>query len=389
MISRGLQPRRTGAHARRSRTRRTLEPLRSAQVVAAIVMAACLVGMFAVSVAPSFAARTLEIHGATFTSQSIIRSILGMDGTPNVFRIDTDHAESLLVRLPAVESVSVTVRLPSTVVVNIVERQPKLIWVIGDNRFVVDQDGTLFGHVDAAGIPIPSSVGPLPTPNPYATPSPSESATASTLPSGVVDELATPLPTATPTPTPTPTPTKAATKAPAKATPTKKGAKAAPTPSPSPVLSPTPTDNPSLVPSLAAPPTVDPAAGAGPPALGLGVVFDRRASDADLTLGGIVDPVNLDAGYRLAGLTPADVGSTAPALAVVVDDDHGFTVSSVPAGWVGEFGFYAPTVRKTTVIPEQVQTLRSCLLQYGEAHVAWVRLVGDVSENHVNTYFPR
>ena len=119
------------------------------------------------------------------------------------------------------------------------------------------------------------------------------------------------------------------------------------------------------------------------------MVFDRRTSDAGLGLGGIVDPVNLDAGYRLAGLTPADVGSTARGLAVVLDDNHGFTLSAVPAGWVAEFGFYAPTVRKTAVIPEQVRALRSLLLQYGEAHVAWVWLVSDISDNHVNTYLPR
>ena len=56
---------------------------------------------------------------------------------------------------------------------------------------------------------------------------------------------------------------------------------------------------------------------------------------------------------------------------------------------MAEFGFYAPTVRQVTVIPDQVRTLRSLLAKYGEAHVAWVWLVGDVSGNHVNTYLPR
>jgi hypothetical protein len=106
-------------------------------------------------------------------------------------------------------------------------------------------------------------------------------------------------------------------------------------------------------------------------------------------LGGIVDPVNLDAGYRLAGLTPAEVGSKSLALAVVLDDIHGFTVSSVPEGWVAEFGFYAPTVRKTSVIPGQVQGLKSILAYAGEARVAWVFLVSDVSDSHDNTYLPR
>jgi hypothetical protein len=342
-------------------------------------MAICLIGVAAVSLAPSFAARTLEIRGATFTSPSIIRSILGMDSAPNVFRLETDRAATKLVRLPAVKSVSIQIRLPSTVEVDLVEREPKLVWVVGDSRYVVDQDGLIFGLVDSAGNPIPSNAGPLAAPTPEDVSSPTASGSASAIPE----------PTPTPTPRPTPSPTVKPTPTP-KPTPTKPGTKkSTPSPPPTPTPSPTPTYDASLIPSLAPAPTPDPAAVSGPGALGLPVVFDRRASDAGLKLGDIVDPINLDAGYRLAGLTPADIGSSTPALAVVVDDERGFTVSSVPAGWVAEFGFYAPTVRKLTVIPEQVRDLRSMFANFGEAHVAWVRLVADVSADHVNTYFPR
>jgi hypothetical protein len=351
-------------------------------------MVACLGGIFAVIVAPSFSARTLEIHGTTFTSQSIIRSILGMDGAPNVFRIDTDRAAEQLVRLPAVQSASVQVRLPSTIVVNIVEREPKLVWTIGGSRYVVDQDGLLFGLVDSAGNPIASSVGPLATPMVGASSSASGTMNNAS-PSGA--PIASPSPTPSPTPKPTATPRKSPTKPPAKATPTKAGAKG--TTAPSAIASASEsqgaTYDASLMPSLAPAPTADPAATSGPAALGLPVVFDRRASDAGLGFGGMVDEINLDAGYRLARLTPTDVGSSAAALAVVLDDEHGFTVSSVPEGWVAEFGFYTPTVRQVTVIPLQVQTLKSLLAAYGEAHVAWVWLVGDVSGSHVNTYLPR
>ncbi len=118
-------------------------------------------------------------------------------------------------------------------------------------------------------------------------------------------------------------------------------------------------------------------------------MFDRRASDAEFKLGDSIDPINLDAGYRLGALKPEDVGSGATSLGVVVDDVHGFTLSPIPAAWVAEFGFYAPTVRKTSVIPYQVRDLRSALGQWGEDKIAWVRLVADVSENHSNTVIPR
>jgi hypothetical protein len=356
-------------------------------------MALCLVGIAGIGYAPSFAGRVLELHGTKFTSEAIIRKIVGMDETPNLFRLETDKAAAELVRLPAVKSASVQVRLPSTVIVDIVERQPKLVWVIGESRFVIDEEGLLFGQVDAAGNPIVSSAGPLPTASPDtgATATPEDSAS-----SGASGDIAGPSPRPTPTASPTPKPTavpkpsKTPTRNP-KATPTKAGVKAsaAPTSSPSPAGSPTPTPNPSIVPSLQAAPTVDPGAVSGSGSLALPLVYDRRSIDAGLSLGGVIDPVNLDAGFRLAGLTPADVGSTTSALAVIVDDEHGFTLSSVPTGWVAQFGFYAPNVRKVTVIPAQVRDLRSILAYAGEAKVAWVTLVSDISSDHVSTYLLR
>lgn len=386
MSRRGFPLTRPEAHVRRPPAiRQSQPPLRTIQLVAAFLMGASLAGIFAVSVAPSFATRTLEIHGAKFTSESIIRSIVGMDGTPNAFRIETDRAQSQLVRLPAVKSATVQVRLPSTVVVSIVEREPKLVWIIGASRYVVDQDGLLFGFVDSAGNPIASSAGPLASPTePSTEPSSEPSTDASAPPSGASPGSSaggsnTATPTTTPEPTPSSTPT------PGKATPTKAGSKGSPTTSGTPA----PTYDTSLLPSLEPAPTTDPAATSGPAALGLQFVFDRRALDAGLGLGGIIDPVNLDAGYRLARLTPTDVGSSAASLSVVLDDAHGFTLSPGRAGWVAEFGFYAPTVRKVAVIPEQVRDLRSLLAKYGEGHVAWVRLVADVSENRINTFIPR
>ena len=123
--------------------------------------------------------------------------------------------------------------------------------------------------------------------------------------------------------------------------------------------------------------------------MNLPVVYDRRAGDAGLSLGDVVDPIALDAGYRLAGLTPVDVGSQTSGLDVVLDDQYGFTVSSGADGWVAQFGFYTQTLRKDTAIPEQVQNLRSVLLEYGENHVAWVFLVADIAGNRIDTYIRR
>jgi hypothetical protein len=380
-----MPQRRFQSQVRRQPVRRNGPALRTVQVLAACIMALSLTGLVAVSVAPSFAARTLEIDGATFTSEAIVRSILGFDASPNLFTIQTDRAAEALSHLPAVQSASVRVRLPSTIVVTLKERQPRLIWAIGGKRYVVDAEGLLFGLVDTAGNPIPSSAGPLSSASPGAESSATSGGSAPAGSASAAGTSAAPEATAAPAADAGDT---ARPKATARPTPTRPGTKASPTPAARPAASLTAAQA-SLIPSLAPLPTQDPAESPGPTAVGLPVVFDRRAADAGLALGGIVDSVNLDAGYRLAGLTPADVGSGATSLVVSVDDVHGFTVSSVPAGWVAEFGFYAPTVRADTVIPDQVRDLRSLLLAYGDSHVAWVWLVADVSASHVNTYLRR
>jgi hypothetical protein len=335
----------------------------------------CATAALAVSASPAFGARQLEVHGARFTDDLAVRQIVGMDGSPNLFRLDTDLIAEELVKLPAVESARVEVRLPETVVVTVVEREPKLIWVIGDRRYAVDQGGVLFGLVDSVGNPIPPPLAAGETAQPSTEPSgtsteASAEASATATPGVSAGHGAKSTPKATPKATPKGSPSPGRS----------------PSPSQTPAPGASPTFGPVPPPSLMPVPTPDPVATAGPQVLSLPVVYDRRAGDASLALGGVVDPIALDAGYRLAGLTPADVGSVVASLDVVVDDVHGFTLSSGPDSWVAEFGFYTETLRKDTVIPVQVRDLRSMLLHYGEDHVAWVWLVADIADNRLNTY---
>ncbi|HEY5486598.1 MAG TPA: FtsQ-type POTRA domain-containing protein [Candidatus Limnocylindrales bacterium] len=309
-------------------------------------MAMFALGVWNVGASPVFGAHNLELSGARFTSRAEVEALIGLDNAPNLFRFAADRLAQQLVTLPAVETAKVDVRLPSTIVVAIVEREPRLDWVIGNRRYVVDQDGLLFGLVDDAGNAIPSDAGPLrPTPSPSASPSasPTPQATASASASGSTGPS-------------------------------------------SPAASSKPLADAA---SLAPVPTPNPGTTAGPQALSLPVVFDRRAVSAKWSLGSRVDAVNLDAGYRLGGLTPAEVGTTARGLTVVLDDDHGFTVSPTPAKWVAEFGFYTPTRRKDTVIPTQVRDLGLLLAKWGEDGCAWIWLVADISDAHSNSCLPR
>ncbi len=116
----------------------------------------------------------------------------------------------------------------------------------------------------------------------------------------------------------------------------------------------------------------------------LPVVVDRRASSVGLTVGMTLAPVDLDAATRLASLTPADVGSVASSLAVVVTDENGFVVNARPDGWSAVFGFYTPSLRTTDIIPGQVRLLRS-LLAGQEANVDRMVLASETD----GTYIPR
>ncbi len=101
---------------------------------------------------------------------------------------------------------------------------------------------------------------------------------------------------------------------------------------------------------------------AGVVAAGLPVVVDdRAATSTGLWVGATLAAVDLDAATRLASLVPADLGSAAERLDVVVTDASGYLIRAEPDGWTAIFGFYTPELRTTELIPGQVRLLRSLL----------------------------
>ncbi|MFI5227011.1 MAG: cell division protein FtsQ/DivIB [Candidatus Limnocylindrales bacterium] len=118
---------------------------------------------------------------------------------------------------------------------------------------------------------------------------------------------------------------------------------------------------------------------------GLPVLADHREAATELHVGATLDPVDLDAATRLGSIVPADLGSTATSLSISVDDDNGYVMKSVPDGWSATFGYYTPSQRQPTLVPDQVRALRSVLAQVGEAKLATIILAGD----HNGTYTTR
>ena len=123
---------------------------------------------------------------------------------------------------------------------------------------------------------------------------------------------------------------------------------------------------------------------APPAATALPAVVDERVRSSSLGVGVRLDPVDVDAATRLASLNPAQIGSSARKLAVVVTDDHGFEVRAQPEGWTAIFGFYTPTLRRTEIIPGQVRLL-SRLLVGREPEIASIVL----ADEHDGTFVPK
>lgn len=127
-----------------------------------------------------------------------------------------------------------------------------------------------------------------------------------------------------------------------------------------------------------------PQGGADP---GLPRLDDRRSqAGAGLEVGGVLDPIDLEAALQLLAITPDLLATNAGRLQVTVEDDEGFVMTTDPASWRAVFGLYTPTLRPPSRIAQQVQCLRS-LLGQGEADVrtAYLEPVGD----RCGTFEPR
>ncbi len=140
----------------------------------------------------------------------------------------------------------------------------------------------------------------------------------------------------------------------------------------------------------------DASAGARALAAGLPTVDDERA--AGVPPGGVVGEVQplpsvgdqlgaleMDVATRLLSLRPADVGSSAPALQVVQDDQDGWIVRPAQGqAWTAIFGFYSATLRPPDLVPAQTRLLRG-LLEGRETRV--VRIV--LADGSHGTYTTR
>ena len=122
-----------------------LTPTRAAALLALVVG---LAGLYGATSSDAFALRRTQIDGVTWTPEDAVLAALDLPEGQNLFLLDTDELARRLTMIPAIRGASITVALPDEVRVDVAEREGLLVWQVGTDRYLVDEDGLLFGRVD-------------------------------------------------------------------------------------------------------------------------------------------------------------------------------------------------------------------------------------------------
>ncbi len=112
----------------------------SGQFVALLAALACGGAIAYLLTSRSLTTQALVIDGATATTAEQIAAASGVLGH-NIFTIDPQLVAERLVALPTVREAHAWSELPDRLVVRIGERRPALVWQVGDERFLLDDEG--------------------------------------------------------------------------------------------------------------------------------------------------------------------------------------------------------------------------------------------------------
>jgi hypothetical protein len=106
-------------------------------------------------------------------------------------------------------------------------------------------------------------------------------------------------------------------------------------------------------------------------------VTDERGEARVLRVGDRIPAGLLRTAGALSELEPATLGSSARALAISIDDAHGFRLSSDDPAWEAVFGTYGLDPRETTStaitrLERQVTAVRTLFASRDETEIGWV-----------------
>lgn len=144
-----LMDEKTARRVRRTRLRRFL-------TICAIMVV--ITGSIAVYVSPVLRVQKVEVTGTAGVSAEEVKSLARLDGQ-SMMRLDLAAAERRVESIPMVQSVKLERGWPQTVRIVVTERSPWAFWVIGENRYVIDNEGVVLpGSAPIENAPVISDV---------------------------------------------------------------------------------------------------------------------------------------------------------------------------------------------------------------------------------------
>ncbi|MFO7531028.1 MAG: hypothetical protein R6W93_01115 [Candidatus Limnocylindrales bacterium] len=244
--------------------------------------------------------------GLRHADEAEVRALLSdLDRAPNVFRVRAGDIVSELSQLTEVDAAAASVTLPANVSVELDERDPLFIWTDGQESWLVDDAGMLFGPAKTEAYAADAATDPGAD---AAAPAPADAATD---------------PDATPD----------------------ADADAAATPDADPEAAPDSDADADAAPDAAA-------------RAALPIVRDSRLTVDPPVEGSFLSAIDMEVMRHLLALTPELLGSRSQDLQLTVDDVNGYVLESRDRGWDALFGYYTRSLQPPDLIPRQVQCLR-------------------------------
>jgi len=110
--------------------------------VALITMAAATVGGFWLYDSPVLALHGVRVQGNQVLSADVVRQVADLEGK-RLLQPDLAGAEDRLRAFPLIKEAQVTRDWPFGAHVTVIERVPWGVWQIGDQRYVIDEEGVV------------------------------------------------------------------------------------------------------------------------------------------------------------------------------------------------------------------------------------------------------
>jgi cell division protein FtsQ len=130
-------------------SRAFVEGLKNGRLLSLLGLMGLVALVFYLYSSPAYRIETLEVSGSKGLPVSELEARTDLIGR-NVFVVNIAEAEEALRPLPYVRNVKIEAKWPNRVVVTVDERVPSVAWQVGNDNYLVDNDGVV---VEAAEPP--------------------------------------------------------------------------------------------------------------------------------------------------------------------------------------------------------------------------------------------